>query len=58
LGTDWTDFGTFAMNAIIDAGQKFKSTSIVTARYIKYVALEEPDLYAFLAELNVSTPIK
>ena len=57
-GKTWNDFGTFAMNATVDAGQKFKSTSTPTARYIKYVALEGPDFYAFLAELNVYTPIK
>jgi len=57
-GKTWNDFGTFAMNATVNAGQKFKSTSTPTARYIKYVALEGPDFYAFLAELNVYTPIK
>ena len=57
-GTTWTDFGTFSMNSTIDSGQKFKSTTTPTARYIKYIALEGPDFYAFLGELNVYTPIK
>jgi hypothetical protein len=57
-GTDWTDFGTFPMNASVNSGQKFRSTTTPTARYIKYVALEGSNFYAFLAELNVYTPIK
>lgn len=56
-GTDWTNFGTFSMNGTIDSGQKFKSTITSTTRYIKYVALEGPNFYAFLAELNVYSPI-
>lgn len=56
-GTDWTDFGTFKMNATTDIGQKFKSSKNPTARYIKYVALEGPNFYAFLAELNVYSPM-
>lgn len=56
-GTDWTDFGTFKMNATTDSGQKFKNTTNPTARYIKYVALEGPNFYAFLAELNVYSPM-
>lgn len=57
-GTDWTDFGTFPMNATTNSGQKFRSTTTPTARYIKYVALQGSKHYAFLAELNVYTPIK
>ena len=57
-GTDWTDYGTFAMNAKTNAGQKFISTTPPTARYIKYVALEGPNFYAFLAEINVYVGLK
>ena len=56
-GTDWTDFGTFPMDVNTDSGQKFRSATNPTARYIKYVALEGPNFYAFLAELNVYTPL-
>ncbi len=57
-GITWSDFGTFNMNATINTGQKFKSTTNPTARYIKYVALAGSKNYAFLAELNVYTPGK
>ena len=57
-GTDWTDFGTFPMNATTNSGQKFRSTTTPTARYIKYVALQGSKHYAFLAELNVLYPNK
>ncbi len=56
-GTDWTDFGTFAMNATTNDGQKFTNGANPTARYIKYVALEGPNFYAFLAEINVYSPM-
>jgi hypothetical protein len=55
-GTDWTDFGTFPMDATTNAGQKFRMATSPTARYIKYVALQGPNFYAFLAELNVYSP--
>jgi len=57
-GITWTDFGTFNMNKDTNAGQKFKSTTNPTARYIKYVALAGSKNFAFLAELNVYTPMK
>ena len=60
-GTDWVDYGTFAMNKDTNNGQKFRCSTIPavpTARYIKYVALEGGNFYAFLAELNVYTPMK
>ena len=56
-GTDWIDFGTFPMDASVNSGQKFRSTTTPTARFIKYVALEGSNFYAFLAELNVYTPM-
>jgi len=55
-GTDWTLFGVFAMNPNIDQGQKFRAEEMPTARYIKYVALEGPSIYAYLAEINVYKP--
>lgn len=57
-GIDWTDYGTFAMDASTDSGQNFKSTTTPTARYIKYVALQGPDFFAYLGELNVYYLIK
>ncbi len=54
-GTDWSDYGTFAM-AAINSGQKFRNSGIPTARYIKYVTLEGPSSFATLAEINVYTP--
>jgi hypothetical protein len=57
-GTDWTDFGTFPMDPTTNNGQKFRSTINPTARYIKYIALQGPKTYAFLAELNVYSPFK
>jgi len=60
-GITWTDYGTFGMDVNTDAGQKFSCLtipSIPTARYIKYVALEGPNFYAFLAEINVYIPMQ
>lgn len=56
-GTDWSDYGTFAMNKDTNNAQKFSNSANPTARYIKYVALEGPNFYAFLAEINVYTPM-
>lgn len=55
-GTDWTLFGVFPMNPNMDQGQKFRADEMPTARYIKYVALEGPSIYAYLAEINVYKP--
>lgn len=52
-GTDWSEFGTFSMDPNTDAGQKCSSTAFPKARYIKYVAVEGPNFFAFLSELNV-----
>lgn len=57
-GIDWTDFGTFPMDPSTNSGQKFRSTTVPTARFIKYVALEGSKHYAFLGELNVYSPIR
>lgn len=60
-GTTWIDYGTFGMNAGTDAGQKFSCLTIPAipkARYIKYVALQGPDFYAFLAEISVYIPMQ
>lgn len=57
-GTDWTNFGIFAMDPTTNAGQKFRMSTSPTARYIKYVALQGPNYYANLAEINVYTPSK
>ncbi|MGQ8336968.1 DUF4998 domain-containing protein [Sunxiuqinia sp. A32] len=56
-GTDWVDYGTFDMNKDTNDGQRFSNESNPTARYIKYVALEGGNFYAFLGELNVYTPM-
>ncbi len=59
-GITWTDFGTFGMNASTNNGQKFRCLTIPavpTARYIKYVALQGPSNYAFLAEISVYSPM-
>ena len=60
-GIIWTDYGTFGMDVNTDAGQKFSCLtipSIPKARYIKYVALQGPNFYAFLAEINVYIPMQ
>ncbi|MDP4205841.1 MAG: DUF4959 domain-containing protein, partial [Bacteroidota bacterium] len=51
-GTTWIDFGTYPFKQIND-GQSFRITSNPTVRYIKFVALEGPEFFAFLAELDV-----
>jgi hypothetical protein len=55
-GTDWTLFGVFPMDSNVDQGQKFRADEMPTARYIKYVALEGPSIYAYLAEISVYKP--
>ncbi|WP_169514947.1 DUF4998 domain-containing protein [Arenibacter latericius] len=52
-GETWTDLGTFDMDPSTNDGQVFAFSDIATARYFKYVALEGPNAYAFLAEINV-----
>lgn len=52
-GTTWIDAGTFIMDSSMDAAQNFRILSNPKCRYFKYVALEGPNFYAFLAEINV-----
>ncbi len=52
-GTDWEVFGTFDMDPYTDAGQKYSSLEFPKARYIKYVATEGQNFFAFVSELNV-----
>ncbi|MBC9796367.1 DUF4998 domain-containing protein [Sinomicrobium weinanense] len=52
-GENWTDAGTFDMDPGTDEGQNYTIMSNPTARYFKYVAIEGPDHYAFLAEIHV-----
>jgi len=51
-GENWTDLGTFDFNGDIDDAQRFDVTS-TDMQYFKYVALEGPNNYAFLAEINI-----
>jgi len=51
-GETWTDLGTFDFDATTDAGQIFE-VEHTEANYIKYVALEGPWHYAFLAEIDI-----
>ncbi len=58
-GTDWNDFGTFPMNRDTDEGQLYYSATVPvfpTARYVKFVALESPNYFTMLGELNVYYP--
>ena len=58
-GTDWSDFGSFLLDIKSNSAQKFKykiARQSVTARYVKYIALE-PSLpankLAYLAEFSL-----
>ncbi|WP_086478512.1 DUF4998 domain-containing protein [Arenibacter amylolyticus] len=52
-GETWTDLGTFNMDPTTNEGQVYAIPSTPTARYFKYVAVEGPNFYAFLGEINV-----
>ena len=52
-GINWTDLGTYNMNPGINDGQIYAMNEAVTARYFRYMALEGPNYYAFLAEINI-----
>ncbi|MCY1722482.1 DUF4998 domain-containing protein [Prolixibacteraceae bacterium Z1-6] len=52
-GDNFTDQGTFDFNSQIDDVQLFPLPFLPEARYFKFVALEGPNNYTFLAELNV-----
>lgn len=52
-GENFTDQGIFDFNSQIDDVQLFPLPFLPEARYFKFVALEGPNNYTFLAELNV-----
>ncbi|NKI27820.1 hypothetical protein HCG49_14740 [Arenibacter sp. 6A1] len=52
-GETWTDLGSYNMNPQTNDGQVYAMPQNPKARYFKYVALEGPNFYAFLAEINV-----
>lgn len=52
-GENFSDQGTFDFNSQTDAYQMFPLTFLPEARYFKFVALEGPNNYTFLSELNV-----
>lgn len=52
-GVTWTDMGTFNMDPNINDGQIYATPSNPTARYFKYEALEGPNFFAALAEINI-----
>lgn len=52
-GVEWTDLGLFDMDPNIDGGQSYAISSNPKARYFKYEAVEGPNFFAALAEINV-----
>jgi hypothetical protein len=52
-GVNWLDMGTFTINPNTNEAQSYRITSNPVARYFKYVALEGPNFFASLAEINV-----
>lgn len=50
-GQNWIDFGAFDCDSGSDEGQVFNMSG-TEIRYFKYVALEGPNFFAFLAEIN------
>ncbi len=52
-GTNFTDQGVFDFNSQINDVQFFQLALLPESRYIKFVALEGPNNYTFLAEFNV-----
>jgi len=52
-GENFTDQGSFDFNSQINDVQLFPLPFLPEARYFKFVALEGPNNYTFLAELNV-----
>lgn len=52
-GENWTDLGEYDNDGSSDEGQNYPMSTAPTARYFKYVALEGPNFFAFLAEINV-----
>jgi hypothetical protein len=52
-GVTFTEQGVFDFNSQIDDGQLYPMGFLPEARYFKYEAIEGPNHYAFLAEINV-----
>ena len=52
-GVNFADQGEFDFNRTINAGQMVQLPMMPEARYIKYVATQGPNFYAFLAEFYV-----
>lgn len=52
-GVNFTDQGEFDFDRTINAGQMVQLPMMPEARYIKYVATQGPNFYAFLAEFYV-----
>ena len=52
-GITYESHGSFDFNSQIDGGQMYYFSSLPDVRFIKYEAIEGPDKFAFLAELNV-----
>lgn len=58
-GNDWNEFGMYSMKRDIDEGQLFYSTNIPVfpkTRYIKFEALESPNYFTMISEINVYSP--
>jgi hypothetical protein len=56
-GENFTDQGTFNFNSKINDVQLFPLAFLPEARYFKFVALEGPNNYTFMAEFNVYAQI-
>lgn len=52
-GENWSDMGEYDFDSESDEGQGYRMSTNPKARYFKYVAVEGPNFFAFLAELNV-----
>lgn len=52
-GTNFTDQGEFNFDRMRNAGQMVQLPLMPEARYIKYVATQGPNHFAFLAEFYV-----
>ncbi|WP_235292017.1 DUF4998 domain-containing protein [Portibacter lacus] len=49
----WESQGEFDLNASSDEGQLYYFTFQPSAKYIRYTALEGPEFFAFMAEMNI-----
>lgn len=52
-GVNWEDEGVFDFDPTTDAAQSYRLINNPKARYFKYVALEGPNFFAFLAEITI-----